>query len=668
MIATWMLYGTLIAILAGVAALALERGARVVGVAGRWCWVGAMVVALALPVTAWVRPQVLPPAAIRIPTANGIVEATPPITITAPAITTHPRPAWTWNDLDRPLVVGWGLLSLALVAWFGVGSWRLARLRRSWRSEGSLLISDNVGPAVVGFLRCHVVVPEWSLQLGSDQRELLLAHEAEHLATHDSRLLLLSAVVLALVPWNVGFWWQFRRLRLAIELDCDQRVLRKRPDPATYGRLLLDVGTRVTRTLMPVTAFYEPMSALERRIRSMTAKRPKGARILAAGTVLGAVAAIFFACEAPRPTAPAGQKESLTFQTHEEQGKLISTFIADSVRRYFGAKATQGPQYLWFIVSPDSHVVRYGTTPRTPGDDIIRSQRAEAIVPGFSFPKMQSITMVGENTIEPGSQPVYWAVLRDPSKPQGPSNDGQMLRQTPWVTEAMHRYYPELLTAKSGVPVEVWFVADTAHHVLATKTPVRSAGAALGPIAAIGQVFPGLVSGTITSITPGAAQGWPLDNVQVVWVTVGDSPAVREWIEREGMRGGLQKAEPEHNAERNEAEQREREGAEGGPSDQIRYQEAVRREGGMRVVAERYPQWVSEPANPPVTIWVVEGTGGKILSTHTSKPYTEIGGSAFDAELPTYAQLREGEWFSFFPLGEHRKDIWIVWMHSNRGQ
>lgn len=556
MIATWMLYGTLIAILAGVAALALERGARVVGVAGRWCWVGAMAVALALPVTAWVRPQALPPAAIRIPTPNGTVEATPPITITAPAITTHARPAWTWDDLDRPLVVGWGLLSLALVAWFGVGSWRLARLRRSWRSEGSLLISDNVGPAVVGFLRCHVVVPEWSLQLGSDQRELLLAHEAEHLATHDSRLLLLSAVVLALVPWNVGFWWQFRRLRLAIELDCDQRVLRKRPDPATYGRLLLDVGTRVTRTLMPVTAFYEPMSALERRIRSMTAKRPKGARILAAGTVLGAVAAIFFACEAPRPTAP-------------------------------------------------------------PRQDVAAAKLS---------PDVDSLALL------------------------------------PWVREGLQTRWSELLAQKSGEPVDVWFFADATHRILGSQIEPSLAERGLPTVDQVKEVLAdGPGSQSVNGFTTTSAHGWARSNVSIIWVTLRDSTGLRQLQER------VERARASENAEPNEAEHREAERAEGGPSDQIRYQEAVRREGGMKVVAERYPQWVNQAANPHVTIWVVEGQGGRILSTHTSKQYTKVGSSEMLAELPTYSQLREGEWFSSFPLGEHRTDVQIVWMHSNRG-
>lgn len=667
MIATWMLYGTLVAILAGVAALALERGARVVGVAGRWCWVGAMAVALALPVAAWVRPQVLPPAAIRIPTPNGTVEATPPITITAPAITTHARPAWTWDDLDRPLVVGWGLLSLALVAWFGVGSWRLARLRRSWRSEGSLLISENVGPAVVGFLRCHVVVPEWSLQLGSDQRELLLAHEAEHLARHDSRLLLLSAVVLALVPWNVGLWWQFRRLRLAIELDCDQRVLRKRPDPATYGRLLLDVGTRVTRTLMPVTAFYEPMSALERRIRSMTAKRPKGARILAAGMVLGAIAAIFFACEAPRPTAPA-QNEPFSYQVNQEDGRIQSTYIADSVRSYFPRLPLTQSQavYVWFVLSPDLHVVRHGTTLRNPAAHVIRSQAIDSVIPDFDIKKTQSVTIVGENAIYPGSQPVYWAVLRDPSKPATwlpPQVDSLAL--LPWVREGLRKYWSNLMSEKSGEPVSLWFFADSKHRILSTsvRPPVVDRGLA-GLEQAQKQLGGNAAQPLVNGVMIGSAHGWARSNVTIVWVTLRDgvSPgALEEVLNRLG-------SEAEHNAEPNEAEHREAEQVEGGPSDQIRYQEAVRREGGMKVIAERYPQWVNQPANPPVTIWVVEGEGGKILSTHTSKPYAEIGSSAFEVELPTYAQLHEGEWFSYFPLGEHRTDVQIVWMHSNRGQ
>src|SRR5579859_1136315 len=374
MIATWMLYGIVVAILAGLGALALERGARLLGWAGRWCWVGAMVVTLALPVVAWMHPlqpaPLIPSPARPIPAVDltGHVETVVPIA----GATVKPR--FDWSVFDRPLAYGWAFGSLALIGWFAAGIWRLARLRKSWRWNGDLFVSNDVGPAVIGFFRCQVVVPEWSLALSQEQRDLLLAHEAEHVAAYDSRLLLISAGVLALVPWNPGVWWQFRRLRLAIELDCDQRVLRNRPDAATYGRLLLDVGARTTRTLVPVTAFNEPMSSLEHRIRALTALRPQRPGLWAAGAAVACGIAIFAACEAPRPTAPVSEPKAFTISQHQQvEGVLSSKYIADSVRRYIGVAAPKAV-FDWFIVSADSHVVRYGTTPRNPDDHIVRSE------------------------------------------------------------------------------------------------------------------------------------------------------------------------------------------------------------------------------------------------------------------------------------------------------
>ena len=520
MIATWMLYGTVIAILGGLGALALERGARLLGRAGRWCWVGAMMVTLALPVAAWLRP-ITPtrlPSAVPLQAPAAVAPAVAPAAPVVPSVVTTPR---SWSDFDRPLAYGWCVLSLGLLGWFAVGWARLARMRRSWRSADGVLVSQDVGPAVIGFLRCQVVIPEWSLQLAPEQREMLLAHEAEHLLAHDARLLMASAAVLALVPWNPGLWWQFRRLRLAIELDCDRRVLRRLPDPATYGRLLLDVGARAARTFVPVAAFHEPRSSLEARIRSITSLRPKGAGVLAVALVMIAGGAFFGACEAPRPTAPpAANKPSFTFQTHEEEGRLTSKYIADSVKHYFGSAVTKGPVYLWFVVSPDGHVVRYGTTSRNPADNVIRSQAADSVVPGFSLGTMQSISIVGENTIQPGSQPVYWAVLRDPNRPSQEGHDTSYNAMVPWVGDAMRRYYPGLLASTGGAAVEVWFVSDSAHHVLKTTTVApHLVGARLGPIHNLRDVFPQFASGTVTSITGGATQGWARDHVTVVWVT-----------------------------------------------------------------------------------------------------------------------------------------------------
>lgn len=655
MIATWMLYGTVVALLAGLGALALERGARLLGRAGRWCWVGAMVVTLALPVVAWYRPPVAPPDVVTIPTANGTVDATLPVRIIAPALTYKSGRQWSWSDLDRPLMIGWGFLSLGLLAWFATGSVRLARMRREWKSQNGLLVSDNVGPAVVGFFDCQVVVPQWSLDLTPAQRELLLTHEAEHLTSHDARLLIVSAAVLALIPWNLGLWWQFRRLRLGIELDCDQRVLRRRPDAATYGRLLIEVGSRATRSLVPVAAFHEPMSSLEHRIRALTALRPRRHVLWTFLTVLASGAAIFAACEAPRPTAPPGTRSD-SVQSEVAQYVVGTKVVADSVARYFKEGMPRRPSYLWFVLNSDRHVVRWGATPRSPDVRTIRSDDVGSVIPDFSRDEMYSLTIVGENSLGPSSPPVFWAVLRDPSKPRSylPAQVDS-LTLLPWVRDGLMTWWAPLLAQKAGDPVEVWFVADMRHRILTTyaSPPSIKSGPDIGTL--VRRRYPTIQDAMIYGFSTGGAHGWARSNVQIVWVTLRDTPATEEWFH--SLRTRDTASTPDSGWRRTPAR---------GPVDPESRQAML--EKGEVVVAMRYPQYLRQPANPPVTIWVVEGEKGQILETHVSRAYTQLGSNEMEAELHAYAQLRPGEWFSWLPLNDQRSDVRIVWMHSNRGQ
>ena len=77
-------------------------------------------------------------------------------------------------------------------------------------------------------------------------QQIILAHEGEHIRAHDQWLVLLSLLITALIPWNPFVWIQMRRLRFALETDCDQRVLQIIPDRERYASLLVDVGSRVT--------------------------------------------------------------------------------------------------------------------------------------------------------------------------------------------------------------------------------------------------------------------------------------------------------------------------------------------------------------------------------------------------------------------------------------
>jgi len=215
--------------------------------------------------------------------------------------------------MDRPLLLVWGAASLALALGLlraGIG---LRRRARGWRAivvDGTeVLVAPDIGPAVVRLGGLRVVLPEWALSAEPAARSLMLLHEKEHRQARDPDLLLGGTVALMLVPWVLPLWWQVRRLQLAVETDCDRRVMRAGADAHAYGVLLLSVGAHSTRQpLLAPTAFSEERSLLERRIEAMTppsSKRRLVRTALATGVSALGVAA---ACMTPRPAAAPAQQ------------------------------------------------------------------------------------------------------------------------------------------------------------------------------------------------------------------------------------------------------------------------------------------------------------------------------------------------------------------------
>src|SRR5690606_14965074 len=103
------------------------------------------------------------------------------------------------------------------------------------------------------------------------------------------------------VAWNPFTWLQVGRLRSAIEIDCDTRVVRYAGNVGAYGSLLLEVGRRSTRTPLAAAAFSEASSQLERRIRMLIRGRNRRGWIAAATAGAGAVALLLVSCEVPQP-------------------------------------------------------------------------------------------------------------------------------------------------------------------------------------------------------------------------------------------------------------------------------------------------------------------------------------------------------------------------------
>jgi beta-lactamase regulating signal transducer with metallopeptidase domain len=181
----------------------------------------------------------------------------------------------------------WLLASALLIAWGLSNAWRVGRVvRRARQTAGDprrmdvidgvpVVVTESIGPATAGVLRSRVLIPRWVLALPGTQRQYIVRHEEEHRAAHDARLLCLASLTLILVPWNAALWWQLRRLFLAVEMDCDRRVVAALGDANAYGDLLLRVAEAASRGPRIQPALLGRVGMLERRLRVLVAETPR---------------------------------------------------------------------------------------------------------------------------------------------------------------------------------------------------------------------------------------------------------------------------------------------------------------------------------------------------------------------------------------------------------
>jgi beta-lactamase regulating signal transducer with metallopeptidase domain len=302
MLLSWMAYSTLVGALAYAVAVALDRLAATVNTGRRWVWASAIVVVMVAPVILATRE---PPAATPVVVSqsiNGVaaVSASTPATSVAPARASLPS-ALTADVLARD---AWLAMSLIYFVWIARGAISVYRRSARWPSverDGlRVLIAPDVGPAVVGMIRPRIVLPQWTLSLDPIAQRLVLRHEAEHLRAHDPQLLLAATFAAGVFPWNPLLWALRARLRLAIEIDCDRRVLCDDDQALEYGRLLLAVSARRTVRL-PLAASLAERRPLERRIKAMTALPPRHPRLLSAACIAIALMVTTAAVRAPHP-------------------------------------------------------------------------------------------------------------------------------------------------------------------------------------------------------------------------------------------------------------------------------------------------------------------------------------------------------------------------------
>lgn len=299
MMAAWMAYATLVGAVLVAGAWAVERGARLYRLPTRFGWAGALLAALLIPAAG----LVLPGGLVSMEARGGAMDG--PVAAVAVVIEVlETSTAGAGLDLNALLGTGWilvtALLLIRIVTARSLVSADLARAARRRIGRARLYLTSGLGPAVTGLGGGGLVLPRWLWTLSPRERRLVLRHEREHLEAGDPWLLAGARLLVTLLPWNLPLWFGLRRLRLAVETDCDRRVLQGGADPRLYGDLLLRVGERSVRVL-GLAALAERPSFLERRIDEMTRPDAKHRAPKAIVTGALALAAVFVACEAPAP-------------------------------------------------------------------------------------------------------------------------------------------------------------------------------------------------------------------------------------------------------------------------------------------------------------------------------------------------------------------------------
>jgi hypothetical protein len=150
-------------------------------------------------------------------------------------------------------------------------------------------------------LRPRIVIPTWLFRESAARQRFVLAHEQSHLDAGDPHVLTIALCLLVAMPWNVPMWWQFHRLRRAIEVDCDARVLSGGSAVTGYCETLIRVGQNQSRSIGAVAAMSESGSFLEQRIKLMLLKPGKWAQLSALAMIGVSLSMVAFAAQVTPP-------------------------------------------------------------------------------------------------------------------------------------------------------------------------------------------------------------------------------------------------------------------------------------------------------------------------------------------------------------------------------
>jgi hypothetical protein len=239
-------------------------------------------------------------------------------------------------------------------------------------------------PAVFGFRRVRLLLPETALDLLTDQDlRLLFLHEMAHVRGQDMLLNVLLMAVQFMHWFNPLVWVGLHRLRADRELVCDAMVLqRTRPEERSgYGGLLIKLlddfsaAQRMIPTVVPVLSSKHELKKRIVLIKHYRSASP--AAWVATGLAVVALACATFTSSSQQP--PAGDPGPPPTPTvgdvgvSERPAAMSNGVLWRSERVHYSFPDAK-PYWAWIILPAEDWATNCGSF-KSVVDSIFRSER-----------------------------------------------------------------------------------------------------------------------------------------------------------------------------------------------------------------------------------------------------------------------------------------------------
>lgn len=256
--------------------------------------------------------------------------ALPPIAFVA---TLMPPPVMLDDPGEDPFAIAQGFTNAVFALWCAGAACAVALFARAQLRFLAAAKAGRAGPSVVGVITPRIVMPRDDGSYTDAERDLIRAHERQHIARSDPRAGALATAFQAICWFNPLVHVAAHLMRLDQELACDAAVLRRRPhDRALYAKTLLK--TQLAAQALPFGCHWPARGPHPLEVRVATLKTPvthdgiTGPILLGTGIVVAALSAW--------NAQPPGEKTPppvLFFLEHALPEKTVSVMLVPPPRR-----------------------------------------------------------------------------------------------------------------------------------------------------------------------------------------------------------------------------------------------------------------------------------------------------------------------------------------------